>query len=301
MPTHGTPFALTPICCPAHDAEQNGKIDPAARMSCTRPMVGGQNGACAVSPFECEEGARVLARLLGRNKTYNPSAPEVIGICATKIPEMLAQQTPGACVVACSDSRPNPQLLFRAGPNEIFSVTSAGNTVGTEALFSIEYAVAALNVPLLLVLPHSRCGAVAAAWDMFKTAQEGGDVDAMLAGRSRHFVAGVTRIHDHIASMANDLLTADQVNGGDRTDPAGIPRLQEYLIMANARQTADDILREVPIVRERIAEGKLLFAMGFAHMSTGRVQIIGLDTDKFLANPQFAQLDPSAPLIAPVV
>jgi carbonic anhydrase len=72
-------------------------------------------------------------------------------------------QAPFAVLVSCSDSRVPPELLFGRGLGDLFIVRNAGNTIDTTALGSIQYAVAELGVPLVLVLGHQRCGAVAAA------------------------------------------------------------------------------------------------------------------------------------------
>jgi carbonic anhydrase len=72
-------------------------------------------------------------------------------------------QTPMAVLVSCSDSRVPPELLFGRGLGELFIVRNAGNTVDTVAEGSIEYAVAELGVPLIVVMGHERCGAVDAA------------------------------------------------------------------------------------------------------------------------------------------
>lgn len=77
--------------------------------------------------------------------------------------EIARGQTPFAALVACSDSRVPPEVLFGRGLGELFIVRNAGNTVDTVALGSIEYAVAVLGVPLIVVLGHERCGAVEAA------------------------------------------------------------------------------------------------------------------------------------------
>ena len=70
---------------------------------------------------------------------------------------------PFAVLVGCSDSRVAPEVLFNTGLGELFIVRNAGNTVDTVALGSIEYAIAVLGVPLIVVLGHERCGAVDAA------------------------------------------------------------------------------------------------------------------------------------------
>ena len=77
--------------------------------------------------------------------------------------EIARGQVPFAVLVGCSDSRVAPEVLFNTGLGELFIVRNAGNTVDTVALGSIEYAVQVLNVPLVLVLGHERCGAVEAA------------------------------------------------------------------------------------------------------------------------------------------
>ena len=76
----------------------------------------------------------------------------------------LAQgQSPFCAYVSCSDSRVPPELLFGRGLGELFIVRNAGNTIDTVARGSIEFAVAVLNVPLIVVMGHESCGAVKAA------------------------------------------------------------------------------------------------------------------------------------------
>jgi carbonic anhydrase len=77
--------------------------------------------------------------------------------------EIARAQYPIAVLVSCSDSRVPPELLFGRGLGELFIVRNAGNTIDTVAMGSVEYAVAELNVPLVVVMGHERCGAVAAA------------------------------------------------------------------------------------------------------------------------------------------
>jgi carbonic anhydrase len=72
-------------------------------------------------------------------------------------------QTPFAVLVGCSDSRVPPEILFGRGLGELFIIRVAGNTIDPAGLGSVEYAVAELGVPLIVVLGHERCGACAAA------------------------------------------------------------------------------------------------------------------------------------------
>lgn len=72
-------------------------------------------------------------------------------------------QHPYAIVIACSDSRVIPESIFSAGIGELFVIRVAGNVLDNHQLGSIEYAAAHLHCKLILVLGHTRCGAVTAA------------------------------------------------------------------------------------------------------------------------------------------
>jgi carbonic anhydrase len=74
-------------------------------------------------------------------------------------------QTPYAALFGCSDSRLGAEIIFDVGLGELFVVRNAGQTISQSVVGSLEYAVAALNVPLILVLAHDKCGAVQAAVD----------------------------------------------------------------------------------------------------------------------------------------
>src|SRR4051812_18169494 len=80
--------------------------------------------------------------------------------------ELARGQAPFCVLVGCSDSRVPPELLFGRGLGELFIIRNAGNTVDTAALGSIEYGVGVLGCPLVVVLGHEACGAVAAAIDV---------------------------------------------------------------------------------------------------------------------------------------
>ena len=74
-------------------------------------------------------------------------------------------QRPFAVLFGCSDSRLAAEIIFDRGLGDLFVVRTAGHVVGPEVLGSIEYAVAALHTPLIAVLGHDSCGAIAAALD----------------------------------------------------------------------------------------------------------------------------------------
>lgn len=74
-------------------------------------------------------------------------------------------QHPFACIICCSDSRVVPEHIFSVGLGALFTIRTAGNTIGEHETGSAEYAVLHLNCPLVVVMGHTHCGAVAAAID----------------------------------------------------------------------------------------------------------------------------------------
>ena len=74
-------------------------------------------------------------------------------------------QRPWAALISCADARVAPEWIFSAGSGELFQVRVAGNSAFDDGIASLEYAVAVRQVPLILVLGHSGCGAVKAAMD----------------------------------------------------------------------------------------------------------------------------------------
>lgn len=74
-------------------------------------------------------------------------------------------QAPWAAILSCADSRVSPEWIFDAAPSDLFVIRSAGNTAFDDAIASLEYSVAVLKTPLIMVMGHSACGAVKAARD----------------------------------------------------------------------------------------------------------------------------------------
>lgn len=72
-------------------------------------------------------------------------------------------QKPYAVVITCSDSRVPPEVIFNSGLGELFTIRTAGNVVADFETGSVEYGVDHLNAPLVVVMGHTKCGAVAGA------------------------------------------------------------------------------------------------------------------------------------------
>ncbi len=154
-------------------------------------------------------------------------------------------QAPFAAYVSCSDSRVPPELLFGRGLGELFIIRNAGNTVDTAALGSIEYAVAVLGVPLVVVMGHESCGAVKAAVDVVE--------------KNAKFPGSIGRAVEPIipAVLAS------------RGEPGS---LLENSVRANVRRTAHYLRSQTdPLMQKPLAEGRLKVVGAHYGLSSGKV------------------------------
>lgn len=102
-----------------------------------------------------------LDRLLAGNARYAAGKPRQRDFSAGRAARAEAQH-PIAAILSCADSRVAPELLFDQAPGDLFVVRVAGNYLNKDVLASLEYGVAVLGTPLVMVLGHSNCGAVKA-------------------------------------------------------------------------------------------------------------------------------------------
>lgn len=116
-------------------------------------------------PPDAPEGQKILAKLLEENEKFTQGRGKKLEHIASTRQHLAKEgQTPVAVVIACADSRVAPEILFRAHLGELFVIRTAGNTTwGPEVEGSLEYAINHLNIPLVVVLGHTKCGAVGAA------------------------------------------------------------------------------------------------------------------------------------------
>lgn len=189
-----------------------------------------------------------LERLLAGNRTYL-GAPQV---CATDLAATRARlaqsQAPWATILTCSDSRVPPELLFGGlGAGEIFVARNAGNMADTATMGTIEYGAAMLGVPLIMVLGHERCGAVAAACEV-------AEKNTVLPGSIAPMVQAIVPAAEAVRGRAGDCL--------------------DNAVRESARRTAAKIASDSAIVRERVAAGKVKVVAGRYDLDDGRVEIV---------------------------
>ncbi len=125
--------------------------------------------------------------------------------------EVESGQSPFAVLFGCSDSRVAAEIIFDRGLGDLFVVRTAGHVIDTTVVGSIEYGVELLGTPLVVVLGHDSCGAVAAATAaLTQGAQAPGMVSAVV-DRVIPSIVGLTRLGEPIESLAAATLGHEHV------------------------------------------------------------------------------------------
>lgn len=134
----------------------------AAMSTSAGVVVSSAQAANPTSPVLSPDEA--LAALQAGNRRF-VSDPQVCTMnLAKRRADVVARQQPWATIISCADSRVPPELLFGGlGVGELFVARNAGNLVDTATIGTVEYGAAVLASPVIVVLGHGRCGAVAAA------------------------------------------------------------------------------------------------------------------------------------------
>lgn len=152
--------------------------------------------------------------------------------------ELSTKQHPFAVIIACSDSRVSPDIIFDQGVGDLFVVRVAGNVVGSLELNSIDYAIRILNASLIVVVGHENCGAV----------------DAVLQGKAQDFPA--------IAKLIEPAVQASKNQPGNALDNA---------IKTNVHKMVYQLKNFGPF-KTSIQSNELEVLGAYYHLESGKVE-----------------------------
>ena len=192
-----------------------------------------------------DDGNRAFAELFAQAGAPSVAARRVIPISGDDFGLRAAgsrapSQRPYAAVLGCADARVPIELIFNEGPNDLFVVRVAGNTLGDDVRGSLKYALEHLgeSLKLIVVLGHSACGAVTAAVDVFL------EPAGYLALTSKHSIRMlIDRLQVVVQASAGRLETAF---GPDITRHPGYREaLIETAVVTNAALAAHTLHREI--------------------------------------------------------
>lgn len=179
-------------------------------------------------------------RRFAANKTSSPNRSE------NRRLEIVQGQQPYAIILGCVDSRVPPELIFDQGLGDLFVIRSAGQVIDDAILGSIEFGVAQLGLPLILVLGHTKCGAVTATIEIL---EKNVPVEGAIGTLVENIKPAVERAIGH---------------GEDLIDQAA--RMNVALEISR--------LNESPILSGAIKAGRTKIVGAFYNLSTGLVEIM---------------------------
>jgi len=178
------------------------------------------------------------------------------------VEQTAAGQYPLAVVLACMDSRVSTEMAFDVGLGDIFSVRVAGNIASDEDLGSMEYGCAVAGAKLLLVLGHTRCGAVTAA------------VDLAVTGSTAKEATGCENL-DAVTGPIIESVRAETETTGDRT--GSNKAFVDRVAVVNVRRSMAQIRERSGTLRDLIDAGKVLLTGALYDVETGRVDLLDGD------------------------
>ncbi|MHC0440181.1 carbonic anhydrase family protein [Flavobacterium sp. 3-210] len=164
-------------------------------------------------------------------------------------------QHPFAVILSCIDSRTSAELIFDQGLGDIFSVRIAGNIINEDILGSMEFGCKVAGSKIIVVLGHTKCGAVKGACDHV----EMGNLTALL-----------TKIRP---AVDDETQTKENRNSGNAS-------FVENVSAINVKRTVKSIMERSPILKEMIENGEIGIVGGSHDITTGEVTFFP-DTIKF--------------------
>ena len=190
-----------------------------------------------------------LNRLMTGNRRYVSGQTSIKDYASTR-GALLTGQNPYACLLGCADSRVGPELCFDESSGDLFVTRVAGNYLTSDILASLEYGTTVLQAPLVMVLGHTQCGAVAAAVTAYEQ-----EID----------------FPGHIQNIATAIAPAVR---SAAAQPRGAATLVELATLENIRQNVTRLELATPLISRRVRDGKLKIVGGLSDLETGRVDLM---------------------------
>jgi carbonic anhydrase len=193
--------------------------------------------------------ARAWSQLQAGNARFIEGRPLHPHQDAERRAQTAGSQAPVATIFGCSDSRLAAEIIFDLGLGDAFVIRNAGQVISESVLGSIEYAVAVLHVPLLLVMSHDSCGAVRAAIDSAAP-----DAD---------------RLPPHIADLIAPIVPAVRRVAEEAGDTGSVDSTE--VAREHVKDTISELLRRSELVAQAVADGGLAIVGANYRLSDGTV------------------------------
>jgi carbonic anhydrase len=183
-----------------------------------------------------------------------------------QVNETKEGQHPLAVILSCIDSRTSAELIFDQGLGDVFSIRIAGNVLNEDILGSMEFACKVVGVKIVVVLGHTKCGAIKGA------------VNEVKMGNLTHLLNKITPVVAKTKQACGHL----NFNNEEMTDAVA---------STNVRTVADQIVERSPILREMLMDGQIGIVGAMYNVDTGRVDFYDDEVTMFDARAVLEQVE----------
>ncbi len=193
-------------------------------------------------------GEDVLSCLIEGNKRFQSGLRSVQSMATPEKLKVLAQngQNPKCIILACSDSRVPAEMIFDQGLGDLFVLRVAGNVIAPSLLASLEFAAVNFGCPLVLVMGHTKCGAINAAIDIVQNNK---------TAPSKNLEDLISRLKPAVIKNKS---TPEQ-------------EMVHRCTWDNVHNTIQQIQSESEIVRNLVADHKLMLVPSVFDLDSGKV------------------------------
>jgi carbonic anhydrase len=160
---------------------------------------------------------------------------------------LVSGQNPFVSVLGCSDSRIAPEYAFDTARGDLFAIRVAGNFVTDEGLASLEYSVAVLGAPLILVLGHESCGAIS---------------------------AGIKAVKDHTVFPGHIPKLTDALKPSIEKVLKQPGSLIDNATAQNVKDSVNRLKNASPLLTDALSKGTLKIVGGVYRLASGKVDLI---------------------------
>ncbi|PLC47880.1 carbonic anhydrase [Pollutimonas subterranea] len=195
---------------------------------------------------------QAIKRLMEGNERYRSDKTRSRSFTSTRA-ALAAGQNPYAAILSCADSRVSPELCFDEERGDLFVTRVAGNYVTSDILASLEYGVAVLNTPLIMVLGHTSCGAISATVSALEKQAE---------------------FPGHIQAIITALMPAVRAAAAKTQTQTQTRTLIQTSTIENIKQNVQRLQKATPILSTAVQGGKVKVVGGLYDLETGRVELI---------------------------
>lgn len=211
-------------------------------------VAGGVHAKSPPRPENVLSPEQAIKRLIEGNERYTSGKTNSRSFASTRA-ALAGGQNPYASILGCADSRVSPELCFDEERGDLFVARVAGNYVTRDILASLEFGVAVLKSPLIMVLGHTSCGAVNATIGALEKQSE---------------------FPGHINNIVTELMPAVRAAAAQ----AHQGTLLQAATIENIKQNVQRLQEATPILSAAVNAGKVKVVGGLYHLETGQVELV---------------------------